>query len=41
MVGWPYRLVTALSMTVGRGKAARIVAERAQLSSDDRVVDVG
>ena len=36
-----YRLLTAVSMTVGRGPAARTVAELAGLSSDDQVVDIG
>jgi len=34
-------LMTAVSMTVGRGPAARVVAELACLSSRDRVVDIG
>lgn len=34
-------VLLALSMTVGRGRAARTVAELAVLEPDDRVVDVG
>ncbi|HLN16188.1 MAG TPA: class I SAM-dependent methyltransferase [Acidimicrobiales bacterium] len=34
-------LASGLSMTVGRGTAARFVADLAELSADDRVVDVG
>jgi SAM-dependent methyltransferase len=36
-----YEVLTAVSMTVGRGPAARAVAEAAQISPQDRVVDVG
>ena len=34
-------LVTAVSMTAGRGRAARAVADLAQLRAGDRLVDVG
>jgi ubiquinone/menaquinone biosynthesis C-methylase UbiE len=34
-------LVTALSMTVARGRVARAVADAADLTADDRVVDIG
>ncbi len=33
--------VTALSMTIGRGTAARVVADAADIEDGDRVVDVG
>jgi len=36
-----YELLTALSMTVGRGPAARTTAELAELTPDDHVVDIG
>jgi ubiquinone/menaquinone biosynthesis C-methylase UbiE len=36
-----YHLLTAVSMTVGRGPAARTVAGLAGLSPQDRVVDIG
>ncbi|HMA47846.1 MAG TPA: class I SAM-dependent methyltransferase [Frankiaceae bacterium] len=36
-----YEIVTALSMTVGRGAAARTVAVVAAVGTDDRVVDIG
>jgi len=36
-----YRYVTALSMTVGRGAAARVVADLAQPRPGDTLVDVG
>ena len=36
-----FGLFTALSMTVGRGPAARMVADMAALTSSDRVVDIG
>jgi ubiquinone/menaquinone biosynthesis C-methylase UbiE len=39
--GRVYRALTVISMAVGRGPAARAVATSAQLSSDDRVVDIG
>jgi ubiquinone/menaquinone biosynthesis C-methylase UbiE len=46
--GWPrnparlaYDLLTAVSMTVGRGPAARAVARLSGLSAGDRVVDIG
>jgi SAM-dependent methyltransferase len=42
--GHPGRIaevLTALSMTVGRGRAARLVADAAGLAADDRVVDIG
>jgi ubiquinone/menaquinone biosynthesis C-methylase UbiE len=39
--GWLYRVVTALSMTVGRGPAARIAAALAEPGVGDTVVDVG
>ncbi len=36
-----YRFLTAISMTAGRGPAARTVAALAGLSPQDRVVDIG
>jgi len=36
-----YRFLTAISMAVGRGPAARTVAALAGLSPDDQVVDIG
>jgi len=36
-----YRLLTAVSMTAGRGPAARAVAALAGLSPQDRLVDIG
>jgi ubiquinone/menaquinone biosynthesis C-methylase UbiE len=39
--GGLYRALTVTSMALGRGPAARAVALSAELSSDDRVVDVG
>lgn len=36
-----YELLTALSMTVGRGPAARTTADLAELTPHDRVVDIG
>jgi len=39
--GRAYGLLTAVSMTVGRGPAARTVAGLAGLSPRDRVVDIG
>jgi ubiquinone/menaquinone biosynthesis C-methylase UbiE len=36
-----YRLLTAISMTVGRGPAARTVAALAGLCPQDKVVDIG
>ena len=36
-----YQLLTAISMTIGRGAAARTVADLAELSTDDRVLDIG
>lgn len=39
--GRVYELVGALSMTLGRGRAARMIAELAVLTPHDRVVDVG
>lgn len=36
-----YELLTALSMTVGRGPAARTTAELAKLTPNDHVVDIG
>jgi ubiquinone/menaquinone biosynthesis C-methylase UbiE len=36
-----YDLLTAVSMTVSRGPAARAVADLAHLSASDRVVDIG
>jgi ubiquinone/menaquinone biosynthesis C-methylase UbiE len=41
MGGWLYRLITALSMTVGRGEAAQAVADRVQPGPGDSLVDVG
>lgn len=34
-------VITALSMTVGRARAARVIAELAHIGSADRVIDVG
>jgi ubiquinone/menaquinone biosynthesis C-methylase UbiE len=39
--GRVYRALTVISMAVGRGPAARAAATSAQLSSDDRVIDLG
>jgi ubiquinone/menaquinone biosynthesis C-methylase UbiE len=39
--GKAYELLTAVSMTVGRGPAARTIGELAQLSPGDQVVDIG
>ena len=36
-----YAAITAVSMTVGRGRAARLVATLAGISPDDRVMDIG
>lgn len=36
-----YRVITALSMTVGRGAAARVAVELAGPGANDTVVDVG
>jgi SAM-dependent methyltransferase len=36
-----YRLITAISMTAGRGPAARTIAALAGLSPQDKVVDIG
>jgi ubiquinone/menaquinone biosynthesis C-methylase UbiE len=36
-----YGVVTAVSMTVGRGRQARAVADTAGITASDRVVDVG
>ena len=36
-----YELVTALSMTMGRGRVARLIADLAVVNADDYVVDVG
>ena len=36
-----YEVITALSMTVGRGSAARMIADLAEVSGGDHVVDVG
>jgi len=36
-----YEVLTAVSMTVGRGPAARAMADLAKLTSGDRVVDIG
>ena len=41
IAGWAYQIVTALSMTVGRGPLARAVADAAQLTPADRVIDIG
>ena len=41
VAGLPYRLLTALSMTAGRGAAARLAAELAAPSADDTLVDLG
>lgn len=39
--GKAYEIITALSMTVGRGQAARAIADAAGLEAGDRVADVG
>lgn len=39
--GKAYEVLTAVSMTVGRGRLARAVADAARLARDDRVVDIG
>ena len=39
--GRAYEIITALSMTVARGQAARAIADAAGLEADDRVADVG
>jgi ubiquinone/menaquinone biosynthesis C-methylase UbiE len=39
--GKAYQIITALSMTVGRGRAARAIADAAGLESGDRVADIG
>jgi ubiquinone/menaquinone biosynthesis C-methylase UbiE len=39
--GTAYELLTAVSMTLGRGPAARAIADLAALNTEDRVVDVG
>ncbi len=36
-----YEVITAVSMTAGRGRAARVVASAAGLTPGDRVVDIG
>ena len=36
-----WQIVTALSMTAGRGPLARAVADAAELTPADRVVDIG
>ena len=36
-----YEILTAVSMTVGRGPAARVMTDLAELTSSDRVVDIG
>jgi ubiquinone/menaquinone biosynthesis C-methylase UbiE len=36
-----FELVTALSMTIGRGRLARAVIDAAGLAPDDRVLDIG
>ena len=41
MPGRAYQIITALSMTAGRGPLARTVAEAAELTPADRVVDIG
>jgi ubiquinone/menaquinone biosynthesis C-methylase UbiE len=41
IAGRAYQIITALSMTVGRGPLARAVADAAQLKPSDRVVDIG
>jgi ubiquinone/menaquinone biosynthesis C-methylase UbiE len=40
-IGRAYEIITALSMTVGRGAAARAVADLAAVRAGDRVVDIG
>ena len=39
--GRAYQLFTALSMTIGRGTTARSVADLAELTTRDRVLDIG
>jgi SAM-dependent methyltransferase len=39
--GGAYQLLTAASMTIGRGPAARAVAGVARLTPGDRVIDIG
>lgn len=39
--GKAYEVLTAVSMTIGRGRLARAVADAARLAPDDRVVDIG
>ena len=41
MPGRAYQVITALSMTAGRGPLARTVADAAGLTPADRVVDIG
>ena len=41
MADGTYQLITALSMTAGRGPLARAVADAAELTPADRVVDIG
>jgi hypothetical protein len=36
-----WQIITAASMTVGRGRLARAAANAAELTSADRVVDIG
>jgi ubiquinone/menaquinone biosynthesis C-methylase UbiE len=36
-----FQIITAVSMTVGRGRLARAVADAAQLTPGDRVIDIG
>ncbi len=41
MPGRAYQIITALSMTAGRGPLARTVADAAALTPADRVIDIG
>jgi ubiquinone/menaquinone biosynthesis C-methylase UbiE len=36
-----HEIVTAVSMTLGRGPAARMIADLAELTPDDRLADIG
>lgn len=41
LAGQAYQVITAVSMTAGRGRLARAVAGAARLAPADRVVDIG
>jgi ubiquinone/menaquinone biosynthesis C-methylase UbiE len=41
MGGFLYRVITALSMTIGRAEAARAVADRLAPSAGDELLDIG